>query len=435
MLACISSPKHALTLPLILAVALSAVGCAAGSGGDGASSASNDGSSQSGSGGGGTTNNGTSNNSGGNDQASSDSTIVVESSGPLAVDQLPINEWVQVKPGLVLAAGVPSDTEIVPHAVNYGNSTYRSATGEVVFYEGAQNSSLREDYYADAVASWDVGNNVVTINKLTNWGGSLYSGGWLLPDFQSDVTPAPRHVYDAFAYVSNRDELMLILGANSKLRTGTNVTSAAKTALDTDQHSTWIYQFGANSWERREDGNIRTFWPSIYTVSNYESHLKYWPEKDRMLFLDSNGTHAAEYDFKSKSWEQITLQSSPPDSLYGALSTWDSKRQRWVFRNGSTFFYYDPQTHTYGTLPSPTGLSGGSDVTYINDSDEYLAIGATAAETRIFNPNTGTWKSLNAGGATFSGVNNDQYIEYDSETGLVAMLTQGGDYYVLRYQP
>ncbi|HKK05772.1 MAG TPA: hypothetical protein VKA50_07985 [Gammaproteobacteria bacterium] len=366
-------------------------------------------------------------------------TVVSPGGGPVDVSQLPINEWVAVTPGVELAPGVATDTTLTGNARNYGNTTYRPMSGEIVYYEGIQDSNHDIDYYADAIAGWDIDQNRILIRKVTNWGGSLYSGGYLLNNFSDDPTPSPRHVYDAFTYVPNRDLIALILGANSKMVSSSS-SQAARDALNTDNKSTWLYHFSDSSWDRRIDNNIRQFWPSQYDVSPYESHLHYWPGHDKLIFLDSYGTHGAQYDLATRKWTETTPVNSPPGNvaagnLYNALSTWDRKRDRWVFRSdNSNLFFYDPATRKYSDLPDPPGLSGSGDITYMSDVDKYLVVGLNGSETWIFDPTTNQWSQIDGGAADFSG-GHERYVEYDDTTGVVGMVPAvlGGRFYLFRY--
>lgn len=363
--------------------------------------------------------------------------IVIEGSAPLDISSLPLNEWVQVTPGMTFAAGVPSDLVVRSGARSYGTAVLRTTDGTVVYYEGVSNADRRQDYYADALASWDMDQNHVTIDKVSHWGGSLYSHGILLDAFHDDPTPSPRHTYETFTYLSGYDQIVLTHGANWKLG-GDSAPQESKDALALDNNSTWFYDYSSNSWERRS-GNPRLAWNG--DISPYEGHLVHWPSVDRLLYLDKDGRKAAEYNIATNEWTRATPTNRPPDiegagaSLYGAMSTWDSRRSRWVFRNNvSQVFYYDPATHTFVDLPNPSGLTGGIDITYLPDHDLYLVAGETGSETKIFDPSTDQWQSINAGPIRFHSGTNDEYLVYDPNTGLAGIVAQEGAHYVMRFQ-
>ncbi len=338
------------------------------------------------------------------------------------------NTWVQTNPEVFLPEDL-NGAAYKPRSKGYNNSVYRSETGEIIFYDGVEDLDRYPGFYSNAITKWNIGLNRIDIVKADNWGGGSYGGGELLPAFSNDETPSPRHTYDGFAYIPGSDQIFMHLGAN--WRVGSEATSEAIDQLEQDDLSTWIFNFSNKKWTRI-DNNIRSMWPSVYTVSSYESHIRFWPEENKIIFIGAGAQKVAEFDLSNQTWQEVTLANTSPQTVYAALSTWDSQRQRWVFRKDEKVWFYDPASKSFSSLPD-CGIVG-KDITYISKHDVYLVNGITAAETRIFDPATQAWQTIGGGDLSFSGAP-FQYIEYDSVNDVVGMVTQGGDFYIFRYEP
>ncbi|MBI5288061.1 MAG: hypothetical protein HY873_03720, partial [Chloroflexi bacterium] len=253
----------------------------------------------------------------------------------------PANTWAETKPAFKLPADV-KDAQWTT-GDGYSDNVYRSKTGTILIRTGIDSKSAgySPGYYTNTTVEWDLKTNQAETVDVANWGGGSYGKGKLLPAFKERPTPSPRHTYDGLAYVESEDALYMMCGANWKTCLGEGVDADAKEALKKDDASTWKFTFADRRWTRI-DGSIRQFWDGN-RCSPYESHLGHWPEGGKLLFFNDGGNLYAEFDLKAQKWEKVELKGKCPMSLYGARSTWDSKRALWVFRCGPKLCTFDPK--------------------------------------------------------------------------------------------
>ena len=160
--------------------------------------------------------------------------------------------------------------------------------------------------------------------------------------------------------------------------------------------------------------------------------MQYWPEGDKILFLNDRGRYYAEFDVKSEKWTKRDLANKTPMSLYNARSTWDAKRAVWVFRLGAKLCTFDPKTRSFKALPDcPAGEKDRSKgVVYIPPHDVYLVTGPTGNDTHVYDVAKGQWSTVKGGDIKL--VNG--YPQYAPKTGLVGLVYQLKAF-VFRYTP
>jgi hypothetical protein len=344
------------------------------------------------------------------------------------------NTWIEVSPQENIPAHYSGLRFVGQMAHGYGNLVCRPSSGTFLYMDCLEDnlsSGCRRpnSFYANAICSWNPQGNTLEVLKVGNWGGGSYGNGCLLPEFANDTTPAPRHTYEGFVYVDSTDALYLMLGAYTRIMSG-SPTPEAQAMYTLDNQSTWKYTFSNNRWHR-----IASHVSDVSRVrSNYETHMVHWPSGRKILWAGHYGWEHAEFDLATETWQAVTTTNRSPFSLYGALSDWDSKRDIWIFRNGDSVATYDPATKTYTALPG-SGLSK-SNICYISDHDVYLATGSSAGQTKIYDPNTQQWTAINGGSITFE-CNSDLYMRYDPVTGKAGIVTDASTprYYTFKYVP
>ena len=328
------------------------------------------------------------------------------------------NTWVAAKPSYALPKNLPGARFMTTDG--YCGSTYRSKTGTILSRTGVRSKAagLTPGFYSNATLEWDLRTNRVRVVEIAHWGGGSYGGGRLLPAFKDHPTPSPRHTYDGLTYVEGQDAMYFMLGAN--WRVGSRATEQAKAAFALDNASTWRYTFADGKWHRIGH-NIRKFWNG-HRASPYESHLQHWPEGGKLLFFDSNARCYAEFDLKTETWQKAATANKSPMSFYNARSTWDSKRQLWVFRLGARACTFDPKTRTFARLPdsSDNAKDRSKGIVYIPKHDVYLVTGATGNHTKVYDVAEGKW--LDIAGGDIKLVNG--YPQYDPRTDLVGLVYQ-----------
>ncbi|MBI3831658.1 MAG: hypothetical protein HY291_19210 [Planctomycetes bacterium] len=346
------------------------------------------------------------------------------------------NTWAEAKPTFKL----PKDVKDAQWTTGDGfsDNVYRSKTGTLLIRTGIDSKSVgySPGYYSNTTVEWNLKTNQAETVDVANWSGGSYGHGKLLPAFKDRPTPSPRHTYDGLAYVESEDALYMMCGANWKTCLGEGVDPEAKEELKKDNASTWKFSFVEKRWTRI-DGSIRQFWDE-YKSSPYESHLRYWPEGGKLLFLNDSGRLYAEFDLKTQKWEKAELKGKCPMTLYEARSTWDSKRALWVFRLGPKLCTFDPKAKEFKELSNAYELSGDKKdprggmkgITYISKHDVYLINGPTAEDTWVYDPIKSAWSQVKAGGPKL--VNG--YLQYDAQTDLVVLSYQLTAF-TFHYQP
>ncbi len=342
---------------------------------------------------------------------------------------LPENTWVSVNVdfGRTLKEFLNDKKGGWSQSDGFSDSLYRSKTGTVIIRTGVDSKDLgySPGFYTNASVEWDLAADTAKVLNVANWGGGSYGHGRLLPAFKEHPTPTPRHTYDGMAYVPEKDVMYMMLGANWRIG-GTGADEEAKARLAVDNGLTWRYDFKTGRWSS-VDHNV---W-KLFKCSPYESHLEYWPEGKKLIFLNDGGNQYAEFDLEKEQWEKVALAGKCPMSLYNARSDWDSKRGLWVFRLGERLCTFDPKTRSFEALPDcykldpPRDEKGRSKdpraamkgVCYISRHDRYLVCGPTGNDTAAYDPGKKAWTPIRGGDLEL--VNG--YMKYNPDLDVVAM--------------
>lgn len=339
----------------------------------------------------------------------------------------PANTWVEVKLDAKLPEHVAKEKSARwDQTDGYSDTIFRAKTGTVIIRTGIHCDALgySPGYYTNTSVEWDLKTGQASAIDIVNWTGGSYGGGKLLPAFKDHPTPSPRHTYDGICYVENEDAMYMVLGANWKTVLGNNVSEEAKAAMKADNQSTWKYSFADKRWTRIE-GGVNT---AGYTGSPYENHLQHWPAGGKLMFFNDGGNFYAEFDLSARKWAKVPLKNKCPMSLYNARSTWDSKRNLWVFRLGMKACTFDPQAKEFKALPDAYTVADPKQdprarlkgIAYISKHDLYFINGETAEDTWIFDPNKSEWKQAQASGPKLL----NGYLQYDPQTDTVALSYQ-----------
>ena len=332
------------------------------------------------------------------------------------------NTWMDAAVQYQLPAGV-SDAKWVT-TDGYCGSVRRSRTGGILIRTGirSKEAGYSPGFYSNTTLEWDLKKNTARVIDIARWGGGSYGGGQLLAGFSERPSPSPRHTYDGIAYVESEEALYLMLGANWRIGSR-NATDEAKRQLETDNLSTWKYVFGENRW-RRMDQNVRGFWK----ISPYESHLRYWPEGMKLLFLNDNGNRYAEFDLETQRWREEKTANKPPMSFYNARSAWDDKRGLWILRLGPEVCTFDPRTRSFTKLPPAYPVPENEKdprrrwkgVVYIPRHDAYLITGPSGNDTWVYSVKSGKWERVGASDIELP----NGYPQYDPSLDLVVLVYQ-----------
>lgn len=334
---------------------------------------------------------------------------------------LAANTWYEAKPELKF----PENLKDPEWATGDGFSTnvYRVKTGTILVRTGigSKDAGLSPGYYSNATVEWDLSANRGQAIDVFNYGGGSYGNGRLLPAFKDHPTPAPRHTYDAFTYVESEDAVYFMGGISYRMFTTKEFEQAAKDMVAICEKSLWKFSCADRRWtrvgENVEHGKNHT---------SVENHMIYWPEANKILFAYHNG-RCADFDLKTQKWSELyTPKGSGQMSLYEAWSTWDSKRQLWIFRHGARICAFDPRTKEYTMLPNmfdppkdpQAPLNNSQSIAYISKYDVYLTSGPTGNDTWVYDPNTTQWSRIQGGNGKLP---NWAYMKCDPKTDTIAL--------------
>jgi hypothetical protein len=157
-----------------------------------------------------------------------------------------------------------------------------------------------------------------------------------------------------------------------------------------------------------------------------------WPSQNKLLFVNDRGNNHAEFDLSNETWSEVTTVNDAPIDMYGALSTWDSARELWVFRNGTDVAVYDPATRTHELRPSTH--FAGKDIAYIPYWDVYITTGAHGAQTEVFAADLGTWTTVDGGPVVFLDTS-FRYVKYNQAADRIMAYAADTGFYSFHYVP
>ena len=356
--------------------------------------------------------------------------------------ETPANTWIAAKIDFDAALKKKYPDGRWVQTDGYSDNLFRVKGGEALIRTGIESKAagLSPGFYTNTTVAWNPRSDTAQVVEVANWGGGSHGHGKLLPAFQDHPTPTPRHTYDSIAYVPEEDAMYMILGANWRIG-GVGAEEEAKTQLKIDGGLTWKYSFKTERWTA-----IKAHVRELFNCSPYEAHLAYWPEGKRLVFLDDNGGHYAEFDLAAQKWASKELAGKCPIRLYNARSAWDEKRGLWVFRLGPNLCTFDPRKRTFTSLPPcwenlppmpAKGESGKADprwtwkgVVYVPKHDVYLVNGPTGDDTRVFDAAKGEWHDVKGGALKLP----NGYLQYDPESDQVLLNFQL-ECFKLRYAP
>ncbi|PCJ57672.1 MAG: hypothetical protein COA79_15615 [Planctomycetota bacterium] len=336
----------------------------------------------------------------------------------------------------------------------YCDSVYRSKAGSIIIRTGirCKVNNLNPGYYSNTSMEWNLGTNKIEAIDVFNWAGGSGGGGKLLTGFKDNPTPSPRHTYDGMAYVAEEDAMYMMAGANWKICLNKKKTNEEAIAqLKLDGNSTWKFTFADKKWTRI-DGSIRQFWNGN-RASPYESHMEYWPEGKKLLYFDARAQCYAEFDLKTQKWAKVERKKGKTGvSLYGARSSWDTKRGLWIFRNGVNVSVFNPKDKSFTKLPNcwelppypskeklkemkknkqkPDVRYHWKSIAYNAKHDVYVITGPTGNDTRVYNVEKKTWSEVKGGEIKLS----NGYLEYDEKSDLFGLVVQHSAF-KFRYVP
>ncbi|ANM31265.1 hypothetical protein ABI59_19340 [Acidobacteria bacterium Mor1] len=341
---------------------------------------------------------------------------VLPAAGALAAVDIPANTWVQVTPTVDLAGQGGQY-----HERGWSTMIYSTVLGEMVSYEGYRNGGTHTGtIYSQAIWSYDVAANRVTLRKVNNWTtpGDGNNNTSPLPENAGDPTPSDRHPYRGMAEVPSRNGMYLWGGANR--------------TLGSHPIDTWRFNFGQSDWTQLISGANSNLPVMV------ESQMAYDPQNDRLILYGhaSNGNGGTWlYSFQNNSW------SGPFNEGAGVVKAgemvWDPVRNRMLLiggsfaTGGSSLYAYENGSWNLIQVqnqPPPRRMMGFA---YDSRNDIFLLFGGKVAsssdvlnDTWAFLPDDNRWVQMTPS-AVPTGSPAHVDMDYDP----------GEDVFVVRYGP
>lgn len=262
------------------------------------------------------------------------------------------NTWNETHPSFVLPEG--RHGSII--GTSWNTWTYRAKDNSLLYYDRYVGEEFPNTIYGNTLTAWSLDSNRVTALVM------------------HDTVPSERHTYEAFVYVDSLDAVYMMLGATHGCGSDGKM---------------WEYSFATGSWRV-----VSTTVPDAYGC---EVHMQYWKKGHQILFL-SGDNKVFSFDFSSHQWSPWSITFPPEVDVYNAKSTWDTKRDLWVFYGGNTgnnLAAFDPSTKRFTLLTAP-GLRpkaySHTGITYLPGYDAFMiAGGITGTETWVYENATHMW--------------------------------------------
>mgnify|MGYP000867942578 CR=1 FL=1 len=233
-------------------------------------------------------------------------------------DDMPPNVWVRVKPRY---EPPPDGGKHLPEGWN--KLVYDPVGRRVVYMDRWKDEKRSKSIYANAVMAFDVGANVVTCVKLTNWKRQDVKGGGYrtvaLPENEADPTPCDRHPYGNLTLVPDQNSVYLGAGAN-------------RTAIDGERKShavcgdTWRLDLAAGKWLRIDEAAAKP-------PGGLEDAMEY-DRAAKVIVRICRGSATWLLDVEKGRWRDAGAKDNPGSGM-GAAMCYDSKRGRVMVFGGA----------------------------------------------------------------------------------------------------
>lgn len=354
--------------------------------------------------------------------------LLVVSSEADAALSIPSNTWVkQPTPSQVGLSGFSGQFQ----ARGWNRMMYDPVGKRTILFDGYMDASRPYTIYANALWTYDVLANRLSLEKVGNW-ARLNGITTPLPANTTDPTPFDRHSYACIAFVPEKNEVVMWGGANS--------------SISNDYiGDTWIYSFATRAW-REVTGATHPF-------NVFEQTSTYDPNTHRFVVFGGatssygSGTSAWLFDVNSELWEQASTPSTPPARMSQSMVYDSMRRVSYVFGGGTVYpnpgnemWTFDASARVWSQVSpqnSPPSVRRFAAMAYDTKHDLVMLWGGTnnttaLTDTWIYRPSTRQWQQLfpPASPPNLDMSNEDLIYDPDND---VFMLHMNGDFWLYRY--
>jgi hypothetical protein len=341
---------------------------------------------------------------------------------------IPSNTWVkQPTPSQVGLSGFSGTFQ----ARGWNHMLYDPLGKRMIMYDGYLDASRPYSIYANALWTYDVIANRLSLESVSNW-VRINGITTPLPENTTNPTPYDRHAYSCIAFVPETNRLYIWGGANSSIPT--NYAG-----------DTWVYDFATKAWHQT------TGVTHPYTVN--EQTMTYDPNTHRLVVFAGAaqsygaGDQAWLFDVNSELWEQATTPSSPPARMSQSMVFDPTRRVSYMFGGGlypnpgNELWVFDASSRVWqqslpqNTPPSPRRFAS---MAYDSRHDIVMVWGGIQSssvlynDTWIYRPSTRQWQQLLPPSSPPNAGSNNEDLVYDPDND-VFILHQNGSFWLFRY--
>lgn len=345
-----------------------------------------------------------------------------------AVLSIPSNTWVkQPTPAQTTLPGFTGTFQ----ARGWNHMVYDPLGKRMILFDGYMDAAHPYSIYANALWTYDVLANRLSLEKVNNW-ARINGITTALPANATDPTPFDRHSYGCTVFVPETNRLYMWGGANS---------SIANDYIG----DTWVYDFATKAWHQVN--------AATHPFNVFEQMSTYDPNTHRFVVYGGatasygSGDAAWLLDVTTELWEKATTASTPPARMSQSMVFDSMRRVSYVFGGGTVYpnpgnemFVFDASARVWQqVLPqnSPPSVRRFASMAYDSRHDIVMlwgGINSTSVlnDTWLYRPSTRQWQQLLPPASPPNANMSNEDLIYDPDND-VFILHQNGDFWLYRF--
>lgn len=341
---------------------------------------------------------------------------------------IPSNTWVkQAAPSQVTLPGFAGAFQ----ARGWNHMVYDPLGKRTILFDGYMDASRPYSIYANALWTYDVLANRLSLEKVNNW-ARINGITTALPANSTDPTPFDRHSYGCTVFVPETNRLYMWGGANS---------SIANDYIG----DTWVYDFATKAWHEATG--------TTHPFNAFEQTSTYDPNTHRFVVYGGatasygSGDAAWLFDVTTELWEKATTASTPPARMSQSMVFDSMRRVSYVFGGGTVYpnpgnemWVFDASSRVWQQLlpqNTPPSVRRFASMAYDSRHDIVMlwgGVNSTTAlnDTWLYRPSTRQWQQLLPPASPTNANMSNEDLVYDPDND-VFILHQNGDFWLFRY--
>ena len=322
-----------------------------------------------------------------------------------AVDlaRLPANTWVEIK----YTTEQPTDSKDRGEFARQGwnKIVYDPDCKRVLFYDRwVDKKHGGSTIYGNCLFGFDPAAAKLTPIKIDNWTKTEPPGGGYrtpaLPENDSEPTPAPRHVYHAFEYVSDLKAVFLCNGANQSV-----IDKSGKLVGHDACDGAWRFDLSTKKWTQI----VSTQRP----VNMLDDAMAYCPDTKTIVFT-SGTNHQLWLLDPAKGQFRKAKESPPVRGAAGSTIFYDPTQKRMLIAGGGPLegqfnqakspvlrelYAFDPKSETVNRLADCPTAFYATHLAYDTKHHVFIAVvvfnkGEQPSGMFAYNPKKDSWREI-----------------------------------------